>query len=65
MGAVGHWFEEHHMVPHFHFDWHAVVDVLKTSWLTVLLIVMGVFAIITAILIAWPVAAYIASKFFM
>lgn len=65
MGYVGHWFHEHHMAPsNFHLEWTEVVDFLKTSWLTLILVVLGVMAIVSAVLIAWPVLAHLAARFF-
>lgn len=41
-----------------------VVETAKTSYLVVVIAVLGVFAFITAVLIAWPGIAYIAAKLF-
>lgn len=39
-------------------------DSIKVSWVFIVLLVIGLFAFLTAILIAWPALAYIASRFF-
>lgn len=39
-------------------------DVAKTTYVMALLGVLGVFALITAVLIAWPALAYLGSKLF-
>ena len=41
-----------------------VLETAKSSYLVVVLAVLGVFAFITAVLIAWPGIAYIAAKLF-
>ena len=41
-----------------------VVQTAKSTYLVVVLAVLGVFAFITAVLIAWPGIAYIASQLF-
>ena len=41
-----------------------VVETAKSTYLVVVLAVLGVFAFITAVLIAWPGIAYIAAKLF-
>jgi hypothetical protein len=66
MGTVGHWMHEHHVLPafHWHVDLDAVVDFLKAQWVILLLLAMGVVAIITAILIAWPIFSYIGARWF-
>ena len=42
-----------------------MMDVAKSSYLVVVIALLGVFAFISAVLIAWPALAYIASKLFM
>ena len=42
-----------------------MIDVAKSSYLVVILGLLGVFAFISAVLIAWPALAYLASKLFM
>jgi|GEM_PF-576675 len=39
-------------------------DSVKISWVLVVLLASGFFAFLTAVLIAWPALAYIASRFF-
>ena len=41
-----------------------VVETAKLSYLVVVISVLGVFAFITAVLVAWPGIAYIAAKLF-
>ena len=41
------------------------MDVAKISFLVIVIALLGVFAFISAVLIAWPALAYIASKLFM
>lgn len=36
----------------------------RSMWTVVVLAGLGVFALITAVLVAWPALAYIASRFF-
>lgn len=42
-----------------------LMDVVKSSYLVIILAVLGVFAFISAVLVAWPALAYMASKLFM
>jgi hypothetical protein len=42
-----------------------MTDVAKSSYLVIVIALLGVFAFISAVLIAWPALAYIASKLFM
>jgi len=39
-------------------------DKVRTGWAVFVLLVSGIFALITAILIAWPALAFLASRFF-
>jgi len=39
-------------------------DLAAGSWVLVLLLVAGFVAVVTAILVAWPAIAYLASRFF-
>lgn len=41
-----------------------MMDTIKTSYLAVILGILGVFAVISAILVAWPALAYLAAKLF-
>jgi len=41
------------------------MDFVKTNYLVVVIAVLGVFAFLSAILVAWPAIAYIASKLFV
>jgi len=40
------------------------MDTVKSSYLVLILAALGVFAFISAILIAWPALAYIGAKLF-
>lgn len=42
-----------------------MMDVAKSSYLVIVIALLGVFAFISAVLIAWPALAYIGSKLFM
>ena len=42
-----------------------MIDVAKSSYLVVVIALLGVFAFISAVLVAWPALAYMASKLFM
>ncbi len=42
-----------------------MMDVAKSSYLVIVMALLGVFAFISAVLIAWPALAYIASKLFL
>ena len=42
-----------------------MMDLAKSSYLVIVIALLGVFAFISAVLIAWPALAYIASKLFM
>ncbi len=40
------------------------MDTVKSSYLVVVIAALGVFAFLTAVLIAWPALAYIGAKLF-
>ena len=40
------------------------MDSVKSCYLVLVIAMLGVFAFISAVLIAWPALAYIGSKFF-
>jgi hypothetical protein len=40
------------------------MDIVKSSYLVLIIAALGVFAFISAVLIAWPALAYIAAKLF-
>jgi len=40
------------------------MDTVKSSYLVLVIAALGIFAFISAVLIAWPALAYIASKLF-
>jgi len=41
-----------------------LIDVAKSSYLVLVMALLGVFAFISAVLIAWPALAYIGAKLF-
>ena len=41
-----------------------MVDIAKSSYLVIVIALLGVFAFISAVLIAWPALAYIGAKLF-
>lgn len=60
MVAVSQWFDH---VQHHTGHWN-VVRFLKDSWLFLLLLLFGACAFVTAVIIAYPVLAHVAAKFF-
>lgn len=42
----------------------ALGEQLKGAWAVLVLFVAGIFALVTAVLIAWPALAYLAAKLF-
>jgi len=65
MGTVNHWLHDHHLLPDENaMTWSCVVDLLKTQWVVALLLVTGIMAVITAVLVSWPVIAFIGSRLF-
>jgi hypothetical protein len=40
------------------------IENVKSSYLVVIIAMLGIFAFISAVLIAWPALAYIGSKLF-
>ena len=41
-----------------------IINVAKTSYTVAVMAVLGVFAFVSAVLIAWPALAYLGSKLF-
>ena len=41
---------------------HAIIDSVKSSYTIAVMGVLGVFAFVSAILIAWPALAYLGAK---
>jgi hypothetical protein len=41
-----------------------MMDTIKSSYLVLVLSILGVFAFISAVLIAWPALSYIGAKLF-
>jgi hypothetical protein len=42
----------------------SLIAVVKSSYLVIIIALLGVFAFISAVLIAWPALAYIGAKLF-
>jgi hypothetical protein len=40
------------------------MDFVKTNYMVVVIALLGVFAFLTAVLVAWPALAYLAAKLF-
>lgn len=60
-----HWLSAHHfdsasLAQH----WVGTTELLKSMWLGALIAVLGVIALITAVILAYPVMAHVAAKFF-
>lgn len=66
MGSLGQWFHEHHLLPETGGSGARVgfAELVRSTWLTVVLLLLGVMALITAVLIAWPAISYIGAKWF-
>lgn len=41
-----------------------MMDTVKSSYLALTLTILGVFAVISAVLIAWPALSYLGAKLF-
>ncbi|HKL26140.1 MAG TPA: hypothetical protein VJ910_07960 [Desulfuromonadales bacterium] len=41
-----------------------MMDTIKSSYLALTLTILGAFAVISAVLIAWPALAYLGAKMF-
>ena len=41
-----------------------MMDTIKSSYLVVILAILGVFAFVSAVLIAWPALAYLGARLF-
>lgn len=41
-----------------------LINVVKSSYTVAVMAVLGVFAFVSAVLIAWPALAYLGAKFF-
>jgi len=41
-----------------------MMDTVKSSYLALTLTILGVFAVVSAVLIAWPALAYLGAKLF-
>ena len=41
-----------------------ILDVIKANYMVVVIALLGIFAFLSAILVAWPAVAYLASKLF-
>lgn len=63
-GNVSQWCHEHHVLPEVPWSGEGVgfVDFLKTTWVVVVLLLLGLMAVITAVLIAWPALSYLGAQ---
>ncbi len=63
-GNVSHWFEEHHILPvaQWHPEVAGFVEVLSATWVIAVLLLLGLVALITAVLVAWPALSYLGSR---
>jgi hypothetical protein len=43
---------------------HRFMDLVKTNYMVLVIALLGIFAFITTVLVAWPALAYLASKLF-
>jgi hypothetical protein len=41
-----------------------LMDVVKTNYMVLVIALLGIFAFLSAILVAWPAVAYLAAKLF-
>jgi len=41
-----------------------LMDVVKTNYMVIVIALLGIFAFLSAILVAWPAVAYLAAKLF-
>lgn len=41
-----------------------LMDVVKTNYMVLVIALLGIFAFLLAILVAWPAIAYLAAKLF-
>jgi len=41
-----------------------MMDTIKSSYLVLILAILGVFAFVSAVLIAWPALAYLGARLF-
>jgi hypothetical protein len=63
-GNVSQWFHEHHLLPeaHRHQELAGFVDFLRATWVIMVLVLLGLMAFITAVLVAWPALSYLGSR---
>ena len=65
MGYVGHWLQEHGMdTSRLSLTREGAIEMLKGMWLGILLLLLGAVAFVSAVILAYPVMAHIAAKFF-
>lgn len=60
MGTVTQWWSG---VQAHTANW-SFVQFLKDTWLVVLLLVLGAFAAVTAVIVAYPALAHLAARYF-
>lgn len=41
-----------------------MMDTIKSSYLVLVLTILGIFAFVSAVLVAWPALAYLGAKLF-
>ena len=41
-----------------------LMDVVKTNYMVLVIALLGIFAFLSAVLVAWPAVAYLAAKLF-
>lgn len=65
-GTLGQWFHEHHLLPETggHLERVGFAEILRNIWVIVALLLLGLMALITAVLIAWPALSFIGAKWF-
>lgn len=63
-GNVSHWFHEHHILPavHWHPELAGFFEFLRATWVLMVLLLLGLMAFITAVLVAWPALSYLGSR---
>lgn len=66
MGTFEQWLHEHHLLPETgeRAERYGFVEVVKNTWVIVVLLLLGLMALVTAVLIAWPALSYIGSRWF-
>lgn len=65
-GTLGQWFHEHHLLPETgeRLAGAGFGEILRSTWVVIVLLLLGLLALITAVLIAWPALSIIGAKLF-